>query len=173
MVKCQVSMSISILSTFYLSVNFSSIVFKVPLHYPLFYLQSLLFLLCGKFIPLYLVLLKAIMFHFSLKAFPENLNKSPIRLIQFLMMSCKKKLLLLLGIQIWKVYLLLISFIAFLLTSYSSFGRYEEISNLKIEDIYHEDEGFVLTFKKRKSYQYGESHIGVLSNLPRLKVQSS
>jgi hypothetical protein len=63
-------------------------------------------------------------------------------------------------------------FIAFLLTSYSSFGRYEEISNLKIEDIYHEDEGFVLTFKKGKSYQYGESHIGVLSNLPRL-VQSS
>ena len=60
-------------------------------------------------------------------------------------------------------------FIAFLLTSYSSFGRYEEISNLKIEDIYHEDEGFVLTFKKGKSYQYGESHIGVLSNLPRLK----
>jgi hypothetical protein len=60
-------------------------------------------------------------------------------------------------------------FIAFLLTSYSSFGRYEEISNLKIEDVYHEDEGFVLSFKKGKSYQYGESHIGVLSNLPRLK----
>jgi integrase len=60
-------------------------------------------------------------------------------------------------------------FIAFLLTSYSSFGRYEEISNLKIEDIVHEDEGFILTFKKGKSYQYGESHIGVLSNLPRFK----
>jgi hypothetical protein len=60
-------------------------------------------------------------------------------------------------------------FIAFLLTSYSSFGRYEEISNLKIEDVYHEDEGFVLSFKKGKSYQFGESHIGVLSNLPRLK----
>ena len=60
-------------------------------------------------------------------------------------------------------------FITFLLTSYSSFGRYEEVANLKIEDIYSEDEGFVLTFKKGKSYQYGESHIGVLSNLPRLK----
>ena len=60
-------------------------------------------------------------------------------------------------------------FITFLLTSYSSFGRYEEVANLKIEDVYSEDEGFVLTFKKGKSYQYGESHIGVLSNLPRLK----
>ena len=44
-------------------------------------------------------------------------------------------------------------FIAFLLTSYSSFERYEEISNLKIEDVFHEDEGFVLSFKKGKSYQ--------------------
>jgi hypothetical protein len=31
------------------------------------------------------------------------------------------------------------------------------------------NEGFVLSFKKGKSYQYGESFIGVLSNLPRLK----
>ena len=38
-------------------------------------------------------------------------------------------------------------FIAFL------FGRYREISNLKIKDVFHEDEGFVLSFKKGKSYQ--------------------
>ena len=50
-------------------------------------------------------------------------------------------------------------FIAFLLTSYSSFGRYEEVSNLKIEDVYNEAEGFVLTFKKGKSYQYGKAQI--------------
>ena len=38
-------------------------------------------------------------------------------------------------------------FIAFL------FGRYGEISNLKLEDVFHKDEGFVLSFKKGKSYQ--------------------
>ena len=60
-------------------------------------------------------------------------------------------------------------FIVFLLTSYSSFGRYEEVSNLKLADVCKEDEGFVLTFLKRKNYQFGESNIGVVSNLPRLK----
>ena len=35
-------------------------------------------------------------------------------------------------------------FITFLLTSYSSFGRYEEISNLKIEDVFHEDGCLIL-----------------------------
>jgi hypothetical protein len=101
-------MSKSIILTFYLYVNFLFIVFKVSLHYPLFYLQDLQFLLCRRFILLYLVLLKAIMFHFSSKAFQENLNKSPIKLILFLMTNYRNFLLLLLGIQIWKVYLLLI-----------------------------------------------------------------
>ena len=36
-------------------------------------------------------------------------------------------------------------FIAFLLTSYSSFRMYEEISYLKIEDVFREDEAFVLS----------------------------
>ena len=60
-------------------------------------------------------------------------------------------------------------FITYLITSYSSFARYEELAELKTEDVYREDEGFVLNFKKGKSYQYGECNIGVLSNLPRLK----
>ena len=60
-------------------------------------------------------------------------------------------------------------FITYLITSYSSFARYEELAALKVEDVYREDDGFVLNFKKGKAYQYGECHIGVLSNLPRLK----
>ena len=55
------------------------------------------------------------------------------------------------------------------MTSYSSFGRYEEIAELKTEDVFREEEGFILNFKKGKSYQFGECNIGVLSNLPRLK----
>ena len=65
-------LSTSTISTFHLFVNFSFIVFKVHLLYPLFYLQDLLYLLCGKFIPLYLVLQKAILFLFSLRAFPSK-----------------------------------------------------------------------------------------------------
>ena len=60
-------------------------------------------------------------------------------------------------------------FITYLLTSYSSFARYEELAELKTEDVFREEEGFVLNFKKGKSYQYGECNLGVLSNLPRLK----
>merc|ERR1712105_175917 len=60
-------------------------------------------------------------------------------------------------------------FITYLITSYSSFARYEELAALKTEDVYREEEGFVLNFKKGKSYQYGECFIGDLSNLPRLK----
>ena len=60
-------------------------------------------------------------------------------------------------------------FITYLLTSYSSFARYEELAALKTEDVFREDDGFVLNFKKGKSYQYGECNIGVLSNLPRVK----
>ena len=35
-------------------------------------------------------------------------------------------------------------FITYLLTSYSSFARYEELAELKTEDVYREEEGFVL-----------------------------
>ena len=70
------------------------------------------------------------------------------------MVNCQKKWIgSLLGLQNWFV---------------TVCGQ-DSAGPLKIEDVYHEDEGFVLTFKKGKSYQYGESHIGVLSNLPRLK----
>ena len=62
-------------------------------------------------------------------------------------------------------------FIAFLVSSNSSFGRYEEIAELKTEDVFREEEGFILNFKKGKSYQYGECNVGVLSNLLRL-IQS-
>ena len=55
-----------------------------------------------------------------------------------------------------------------LLTLYSSFARFEEIVKLTLSDVVCEQSGFVLTFPKRKSYQYGESHIGVVSNLPKL-----
>ena len=60
-------------------------------------------------------------------------------------------------------------FITYLITSYSSFARYEELAALKTEDVYREEEGFVLNFKKGKTYQYGECNVGVISNLPRLK----
>ena len=64
-------------------------------------------------------------------------------------------------------------FISFILTLYSSFGRYEEVSQLKLSDVNREESGFILSFKKGKSYQYGESHIGVVSNLPGLTFNLS
>ena len=63
-------------------------------------------------------------------------------------------------------------FITFILTLYSSFGRYEEVSQLKLCDVRQEESGFVLSFKKGKLYQFGESHIGVVSNLPGLAFNS-
>ena len=53
-------------------------------------------------------------------------------------------------------------FVTFILTLYSSFGRYEEVSQLKVSDVQKEESGFVLNFLKGKSYQYGE--YGVVSN---------
>ena len=46
--------------------------------------------------------------------------------------------------------------------------RYKEISKLTLSDVVREELGFVLNFQKAKSYQFGESHIGVVSNLPNL-----
>ena len=50
-------------------------------------------------------------------------------------------------------------FVTFILTLYSSFGRYEEVSQLKVSDLQKEESGFVLNFLKWKSYQFGESNI--------------
>jgi integrase len=59
-------------------------------------------------------------------------------------------------------------FVTFLVTLYSSFARYEEVIKLNISDMLQEETGFVLHFKKGKTYQWGESHIGVVSDLPLL-----
>jgi integrase len=64
-------------------------------------------------------------------------------------------------------------FITMLLTLYSSFSRFEEIINLKLDDISREEAGFILTFRKGKSYQFGESHIGIVSNLTNLAFNPS
>ena len=61
-------------------------------------------------------------------------------------------------------------FITFILTLYSSFGRYEEVSILKLSDVQKEGSGFILRFLKGKSYQFGESHLGVVSKLPGLML---
>ena len=47
-------------------------------------------------------------------------------------------------------------FITFILTFY------EEVSILKISDVQKEGPWFIFNFFKGKSYQYGESHIGVI-----------
>ena len=60
-------------------------------------------------------------------------------------------------------------FITLLLTLYSSFVRYEEISKLTLSDVVHEESGFVLNFQKGKSYHFGESH-GIVSNLSYLAL---
>ena len=68
-------------------------------------------------------------------------------------------------ILILNLYLVVkLPFITMLLTLYSSFAHYEKISKLTLS----EDSGFILNFQKGKSYQFGESHIGVFSNLPKL-----
>ena len=56
-------------------------------------------------------------------------------------------------------------FITFILTFY------EEVSILKISDVQKEGPWFIFNFFKGKSYQYGESHIGVVSKLARVIVQ--
>ena len=56
-------------------------------------------------------------------------------------------------------------FITFILTFY------EEVSILKINDVQKEGPWFIFNFFKGKSYQYGESHIGVVSKLARVIVQ--
>ena len=55
-----------------------------------------------------------------------------------------------------------------LLTLYSSFARFEEVVKLTLIDVVREDSGFILTFQKGKSYQFGESNIGGVSDLPKL-----
>ena len=60
---------------------------------------------------------------------------------------------------------LLLRFVTFLVTLYSSFARYEEAAKLTISDVLREGTGFVLNFRKEKSYQWNESHIGVVTDL--------
>jgi len=69
--------------------------------------------------------------------------------------------------------LVTLRFLAFIITSYASFARYEEVVDLKISNIVREDHGFVLTFTKGKTYAIGESNIGIVSNLPGLKYNPS
>ena len=69
--------------------------------------------------------------------------------------------------------LVTLRFITFLVTSYASFARYEEVADLKVSNVVKEGHGFVLTFQKGKSYSIGESNIGVVSNLPGLKFNPS
>ena len=64
-------------------------------------------------------------------------------------------------------------FISFLLTLYSSFGRDEEVSNLKLSNVERENCAWLLYFKKGKNYQIGESNLGVVVNLPGLKFNPS
>ena len=69
---------------------------------------------------LYIVLLKAIMFHFLLGDFLENLNKSPIELIFFLMTNYRKNFIFIVGDSDLEILSFIdLCFIAFLLTSYS------------------------------------------------------
>ena len=60
-------------------------------------------------------------------------------------------------------------FISFIITLFSSFSRYEEACELKISDVQREGSSWVLTYFKGKSYQIGESNIGVVVDLPGLK----
>ena len=64
-------------------------------------------------------------------------------------------------------------FITFIITLYSSFGRYEEVSNLKLSNVERENCAWLLYFKKGKNYQIGESNLGVVVNLPGLKFNPS
>ena len=56
-------------------------------------------------------------------------------------------------------------FITFILTFY------EEVSILKISYVQKEGPWFIFNFFKGKRYQYGESHLGVVSKLVRVIVQ--
>ena len=64
-------------------------------------------------------------------------------------------------------------FITFIITLYSSFGRYEEVSSLKLSNVERENCAWLLYFKKGKNYQIGESNLGVVVNLPGLKFNPS
>jgi hypothetical protein len=61
-------------------------------------------------------------------------------------------------------------FITFI-SLYFSFARYEEVCNLTLRDIEQEESGFVLNFYKGKSYQFGESNIGKVSNIPNFSFK--
>ena len=63
-----------------------------------------------------------------------------------------------------------IRFLTMLLTLHSSFAGFEEIIQLTLSDVEREEAGFVIHFRKGKSYQFGESNIGIVTNL--LKMQS-
>jgi hypothetical protein len=91
------------------------------------------------------------MFHFSLKAFPESSNKFPIKLCYD---ELQKFFTFIVGdSELESLPFVDLRFIAFLLTSYFSFMKKFHI--LKIEDVYIENEGFVLSFKKGKLYKFG------------------
>ena len=57
-------------------------------------------------------------------------------------------------------------FIAFIVVMYSSFARYEEMRELKINDVYLIGHDFSVTFFKGKSYQVGGQRHGVVPALP-------
>jgi hypothetical protein len=70
------------------------------------------------------------------------------------MMSYRNFLFLLLGFSELESFPFVdLRFIAFLIMSYFSFMKKFHI--LKIEDVYIENEGFVLSFRKGKLYKFG------------------
>jgi hypothetical protein len=90
---------------------------------------------------------------FFIKGIPRKFKQIPNKTFHISYDELQKKITFVVGnSDLESLPFVELRFIAFLLTSYSSFRRYEEISNLKIEDVFHEDEGFVLSFKKGKSY---------------------
>ena len=67
-----------------------------------------------------------------------------------------------------------IRFLTMLLTLHSSFAGFEEIIQLTLSDVEREEAGFVLHFRKEKSYQFVESNIGIVTIFLKcsLKVSS-
>jgi integrase len=53
---------------------------------------------------------------------------------------------------------------------FATFARYEEVAALKVDQIEHEERGLVVDYLKGKTYQVGESRLGLLPRQCRLPI---
>ena len=134
--------------TFNSVVNFSYGDFRNLILFTLLKLLDLVFPFTGNFIPLNLAPYVSLF----IKELSRKYSKAPSKAYPISYLELSKIFEQVVGDStLDSLPLVQLRFIAFLVTSYASFTRFEEVSDLKVSNIVREGHGFVLTFQKGKS----------------------